>query len=600
MTQGHLDIIQESTANTLCAVVKERVNRSPQKIAFQYFDKMQHKWLSYSWSEFEQAIRLWQGGLKKLGINPGDTVGIMLRNCPEWVLFEQAALRLGAVTVPLYPNDRPDNVSHIVNQAEIKVMLIECAAQYEIVREASPSFERIPILLSLDEIPQPTDKLPAQQTIHWLDGTRASDENDMHHAQPHELATIVYTSGTTGLPKGVMLSHHNILFDARAGVAAQPVYDDDLFLSFLPLSHTLERTVGLYIPVLCGASVAFARSIPQLGEDLLIIRPTVIITVPRIFEKVYTKVINQLEEKSPLAQKLFRATVSVGWHRFEYQQHRRGYSLSLLAWPLLNKLVAGKVLAKLGGRLRFAISGGAPLPELIGQTFIGLGLPILQGYGLTESSPVISVNPDHCNRPSSIGPALPGIEVRVAEDGELQARSPANMLGYWKNSAASKETFTSDGWLKTGDLARIVDDYIYITGRKKEILVLSNGEKVPPVDIEMAIALDPLFEQVMVIGEQRPYLTAVVVLEHEAWKKLAAKLNLSNDESSLPNKQVMDYVIKHIAHCMHAFPGYAQIRKVHLSLHTWTDVNGLLTASLKMRRKPLMDFYKDEIENLYR
>lgn len=599
MTHGHLDIILNDTASTLCTAVKERINRTPDKAAFHYFDKIQQEWLSYSWREFEKAICLWQGGLKSLGVRAGDAVGIMLRNCPEWVIFEQAALRLGAITVPLYPNDRPDNVCHIVNQAEIKVMLIESAAQYEVLLEASSGFDHTPSLFSLDEI-KASDQLQVRQTIDWLDSCNAVNEDDIHPAKSDDLATIVYTSGTTGLPKGVMLSHRNILFNARAGVAAQAVYDNDLFLSFLPLSHTLERTVGLYIPILCGATVAFARSIPQLAEDLLTIRPTIIITVPRIFEKVYTKIVTQLEEKPPIAQKLFQAAVDVGWKRFEHTQGRSGFSLTLLTWPLLNKLVAQKILAKLGGRLRFAISGGAPLPKAIGETFIGLGLPVLQGYGLTEASPVISVNPDHDNRPSSIGPPLPGIEVRIADDGELQSRSASNMLGYWKNELATKETFTEDGWLKTGDLAVIKDNYIYITGRKKEILVLSNGEKVPPVDIEMAITLDPLFEQAMVIGEQRPYLTAVIVLEHEAWKKLASKLRISTDENNLKNKQVLDYVIKHVSHCMRTFPGYAQIRKVHLSLHTWTDANGLLTASLKMRRKPLMDFYQSEIEKLYR
>ncbi|MDH5300086.1 MAG: long-chain fatty acid--CoA ligase [Gammaproteobacteria bacterium] len=598
MTEGKLDVIQSDVANTLCSVVRERSKRSADKLAFRYFDKTTNRWQDYTWRQFEQRICHFQGGLKQLQIKAGDCVGIMLRNCPEWVLMEVAALRLGAITVPLYPNDRPDNVSHIVNQANIKVVLIESQAQYDIVREASHSFENTPMLLSLERFPTQAS-LPTQTVNDWLVGATPCRDDEMHIAKTEDLATIIYTSGTTGQPKGVMLSHQNILFNARAGVKAQPVYNDDLFLSFLPLSHALERTVGLYIPILCGASVAFARSIPQLAEDLLTIRPTVIITVPRIFEKVYAKISNQLEEKSPLARKLFHSTVHIGWHRFEQQQGRGHFTPSMLLWPVLNKLVAAKVLAKLGGRLRFAISGGAPLPETIAQTFIGLGLPILQGYGLTEASPVISVNPDHNNHPSSIGPALPGIAVRVADDGELQALSPGNMLGYWKNEQATKETFTADGWLKTGDLARIVDNYIYITGRKKEIMVLSNGEKVPPVDIEMAITLDPLFEQAIVIGEQRPYLTAVIVLEHEAWKKLAAKLNVPISADSLQSKVVMDHALSRVSQCMHAFPGYAQIRKIHLSLHTWTDANGLLTASLKMRRKPLMEFYQQEIEKLY-
>jgi long-chain acyl-CoA synthetase len=596
MTPGNLDTIHENQANTLPKLVAERIRRSPEKLAFRYFHKIQQQWLDYNWREFDEQICLWQAAMRDSGLQAGQTAGIMICNCPEWVIFEQAAMRLGAILVPLYPNDRPDNVAHIINEAEVQLLLIDNGLQYDVLLQAAAELNAPPKVISLERIPA-DDKIPLTQVDDWIRTDHKADHDDLYPSKADDLTTIVYTSGTTGLPKGVMLSHRNILFNARAGIAAEAVYADDLFLSFLPLSHTLERTVGLYIPILTGASIAFSRSIPHLAEDLVTIKPTVIITVPRIFERVYSKVLTQLAAKPPIAKKLFDSAVNVGWRRFEHRQGRASFHPKQLLWPLLDKLVAEKIMAKLGGRLRFAISGGAPLPETIGKTFIGLGLPILQGYGLTEASPVVSVNPSKRNLPSSIGPALPGIQVRIADDGELQTLSPSVMLGYWKNEQATKDTMTDDGWLKTGDLARIDNKYIYITGRKKEIMVLSNGEKVPPVDIEMAITLDPLFEQAMVIGEQRPYLTAVVVLEPAQWEILASELNISAD--AVTDAKVSEHVIKRISKCMCQFPGYAQIRRVHISLHTWTDGNGLLTASLKMRRKELMAYYNSEIESLY-
>ena len=262
--------------------------------------------------------------------------------------------------------------------------------------------------------------------------------------------------------------------------------------------------------------------------------------------------------------------------------------------------MARKILDKLGGRLRFSISGGAPLPEAVGELFISLGLNILQGYGLTETSPVISVNTFESNIPLSIGKALPGISVRLDEHNELQSKSDSIMLGYWKNEEATKATFTNDGWIKTGDLAVIKDDHIYITGRLKEILVLSNGEKVPPVDMEIALCLHPLIEQAMVIGEARPYLSAILVLEIEHWKKLAEQLGVSADESSLQLAEVKSAVMQVVSECVSGFPGYAQIRQVTLSLELWTDENYFLTASLKLRRQVLMEEFKEEIKQMYK
>jgi long-chain acyl-CoA synthetase len=416
-----------------------------------------------------------------------------------------------------------------------------------------------------------------------------------------QLATIIYTSGTTGKPKGVMLSHANILSNAYDTLATFQVYPEDLLISFLPLSHTFERTLGYYLTVMTGSVVAFARSVPLLGEDLQTIKPTVMISVPRIYERVYSAIHAKLEGGSPLKRRLFKLAVEVGWARFLCQQSRGSWKLSFLLWPLLNHLVAKKVLVKLGGRMRAAISGGAALSPEVSRLFVGLGLPVVQGYGLTETSPVISASPLHNNFPDSAGQPIRGVQARIGAQNALLVKGPNVMMGYWKNAQASKEMIDTDGWLNTGDTARISETgHIYITGRLKEIIVLSNGEKIPPTDMEIAIIRDRLFDQVMVFGEGRPYLVALAVVNPDNWKLLATQLGLdASQPESLLDKRVQDQALKRIALQIHEFPGYAQIHRVRLLTEPWAIENGLLTPTLKLKRLQVVAKYSAEINELY-
>jgi long-chain acyl-CoA synthetase len=312
----------------------------------------------------------------------------------------------------------------------------------------------------------------------------------------------------------------------------------------------------------------------------------VIVSVPRIFEKLHAAIQGSLRDATPFRRRLFEMTHHTGWGVFEWRQGRGPWRPAFLAWPLLRMFVASKLLERLGGRLRLCISGGAALSPRIAQTFIGLGLPICQGYGLTEASPVVSVNRLAHNDPASIGAPLPGVEVAFGDNSALKVKGPNVMLGYWKNPEATAKVLGADGWLDTGDQARLENGFLYITGRLKEIIVLGNGEKVPPVDMEIAIQLDPLFEQVMIVGEGRPYLAAVVVL-NEAEKKKAGDLG---DKSLLAR----------IAAQVKGFPGYAQVRKAAVIEEKWSVDNGMLTATLKPRRNEILSRYKDRIDELYR
>ncbi len=592
--------ITPEEAPTIPEVFRERVKRSPDAVAYRYFDDG-GQWREITWRQVADEVARWQSAFLKEGLQAGDKVALMLRNSPSWVVFDQAALSLGLVTVPVYIDDRPDNVAYILNHAEVKLLAVQENEQWKALLACSTPLEYVQRIVSL-EAPGESDRAADKRLAaadEWLKG--ADEAPQTRACQPESLASIVYTSGTTGRPKGVMLSHKNFLSNAWASIQCAPVGSDDVFLSFLPLSHTLERTAGYLLPLMIGAQVAYARSVPQLAEDLVTIRPTVLISVPRIYERVYGKIKDGLKEKPPLAQKLFGLAVDVGWARFEHEQGRAPWSSKLLLWPLLDKLVASKVLEKLGGRLRIAICGGAPLSSDVARLFIGLGLPLIQGYGLTEFSPVISVNRLDDNIPSSIGTPLPGVEVRIGEDDELQARGDSVMLGYWKNEEATREVITEDGWLRTGDKARIdPDGHLYITGRLKDIIVLATGEKVPPADMEMAIALDGLFEQVVVIGEGRPYLSALVVLNPEHWAVLAREMGVNpEDPGCLCEHKVTKVVLDRLARCIKDFPGYAQIRSVTLYLDPWTVENGFLTPTLKIKRSRVMEACAEDIEAMY-
>ncbi len=398
-----------------------------------------------------------------------------------------------------------------------------------------------------------------------------------------------------------MLSHYNILATAEASLEALNVRNQHVFLSFLPLSHTFERTCGYYVPMMCGATVVYSRSIQQLADDLQAIKPTVLISVPRIFERVYDRIQQQLWARSALPRILFKLAVGVGWRRFEVNQGRARRSPVLLLWPLLNRLVASKVQARLGGRLQMAVSGGAALPLTVAKTFIGLGINVIQGYGMTETSPVLTANRHKHNQPASVGLALPGVDLRIGEQDELLAKSPGIMLGYWNNHRATSEIIEPDGWLHTGDKARIDEQgFVHITGRIKDILVLSNGEKIPPADMEAAITLQPAFDQALIIGEGRSYLTALVVLNPEEWVSLAQRHELDPfDEASLQDRALQNSLLRMISDALHDFPGYAKIRRVTPLLKPWTVDNDLLTPTLKVKRARVLEHYRDAIEKMY-
>ena len=605
MGNFHENLISPDEAVTLDGLFASRVRRTPDREAYCYFDKDSESWQSYTWGEMAREVARWQMAMRGEGARPGSRVAIQLRNCPQWVMFDQAALSLGLVTVPLYTDDRPDNIAYILREADVCILLVQDAGRWRRLASAVPDEGPLKRVLLLDDSEAARQLAADDSRVRiirdWLP-EQADELIPRTNADGKLLASIVYTSGTTGRPKGVMLSHLNMLSVAHGGLTLLDCYQEDVFLSFLPLSHTLERTVGYYLCIMTGSSVAYARSVAQLGEDLIRIKPTILVAVPRIFERVYGRISDQMEKKGGLAKKLFQLTVNIGWKRFLHQQGRGSWPLGSLLWPLLERVVANKVAAKLGGRIRAAISGGAALNEAIAKVFIGLGVPVVQGYGLTETAPIVSANPIEDNIPSSVGVPIRGVKVKIGDNDELLVRGPGVMLGYWNNHAATAQVIDHDGWLHTGDQARIDDTgHIYITGRIKDILILSNGEKIPPGDLESAIVLDPLFEQAMVVGEGRPYLTALLVLDRDHWEDFAQEQGVDPlARGSLGDSKVLNAVGRRVKEALRGFPGYAKIRQVCLSLEPWGVEEGLMTPTLKVKRPRVLKHYAGQVEAMYR
>jgi long-chain acyl-CoA synthetase len=587
--------IPSDTARTLHGLLARRVELTPERIAYRQFEGQ--GWRDYRWQDVADRVARWRAGLAGEGLRPGERVAMSLPNCVDWVCFDQAALGLGLVTVPLYTTDSPGNLAHILEDSGARLLLLDSDERWmplAVLRHRFPGLRRVLCRRVAAAMGDPA----VCRVDDWMPlvGGASHSMDD-----PDALATLVYTSGTTGPTKGVMLSHRNILWDAEAVMQRIPALSTDVFLSFLPLAHAFERTVGYYLPMMAGSCVSYARSIEQLREDLLAVRPTVLLSVPRVYDKIYLAIQVKLGEGG-LKRRLFDKTVALGWHRFEAANGRAPGPgvLDRLIWPLLQRLAARPVLGRLGGRLRVAVSGGAPLSATVARFFVGLGLPLTEGYGLTEAAPVVTNIAPEAFVPGCVGLPLPGVETRIGPQDELLVRAPSVMQGYWGQPDATAKVIDADGWLHTGDVVAERGGYIAIRGRLKEILVTSTGQKVPPADMEMALTMDPLLEQAMVVGEGRPYLAALLVLAQEPWTRLASGLGLDPaDQRAFVDPRAVEAVLARVADRLGAFPGYAQVRAVHLSLAPWTVDNGLITPTMKLKRPELETRFATAIDALY-
>jgi len=545
-------------AQTLGELFASRVAATPSARA--YTGYTQGGWRSYTWAEARLWVERIRAGLLLSGLKPGDRVGICAYNAPEWVFCDLAALSLGLIVVPLFFNDRTENTSYCLKDAGVRLLFVDRAPPLEVAAQ-------VPLgVISLKEV------RGVVSFEHWLPARGEPLSKGL--GLRSDLATIVYTSGTTGRPKGVMLSHGNILSNIEDLLEALPevAAGRHRFLSFLPLSHMLERTVGQFVAIAIGAETVFSRGITELSADLRIAKPTILVSVPRIFERSYARMQDDLQ-KSP---RLARWVACAARYGFRVHQKEAGWGARVGA-RLLDVFIGRTVRRRMGGRLRYVFLGGArATPDLL-AFFSGMGLHFLQGYGLTETAPVISCNALSDRDLASVGHPLASLKLRFV-NGEICVKGPSVMQGYWRQPEATAETLDEEGFFHTGDLGRLEAGLLYLTGRAKDIIVLSNGEKVSPADVEQAILQDSLFEQVLVVGEGRSGLGLLVVSDMADEDVLRERANAE----------------------LRAFPGYTRIQRVLRVAGPWTTENGYLTPTLKVRRQWIEAQYAAAIDALYR
>ncbi len=560
------------------------------------------------YQELYEKVELFAGGLAALGVTAGERVAIVSENRPEWVISDQAIVALGAVDVPVYPTMTAKQNEYIFNDAGVKIAIV--SNQFQLnkvlrVAENVPSLEKIILLTERGPVTE-------RKTIGYSGVLSLGEDYRAAHpgffeaagaaVKPGDLLTLIYTSGTTGNPKGVMLTHSNLVSNIISAATVISFDDTDLLLSFLPLSHSFERMAGYYTAMACGATVAYAESVETVRDNMLEVRPTVVTTVPRLFERIYAKIQKQVDSEPPVTRRIFAWAVETGK---EYARRRKTGSVPpelTVKHALADLLVYRKLRAKTGGRMRFFVSGGAALAGEFGEFFEAVGLTIVEGYGLTESSPVISANRLDHYQFGSVGMPIPGVEVKIAGDGEILARGPNIMKGYWNNPRATSEAVDREGWLHTGDIGFIgPDGFIHITDRKKHLFVSSGGKNIAPQQIESLFLKSRYIEQFMLIGDRRQFLTALIVPDFDALKEYAENNHLPfASNSDLTRLEQVNLLIQSdIAQLQKDLAGYERVRKFTLLDREFSIEEGELTPTQKVRRNVVEQRYAQLIERMY-
>lgn len=588
--------VSASAAATLPELFAARVARTPDAIAYRYFDVPARRWRELTWEGIAARTARWRAGLAALGLARGERVAILLRNEPDWIAVDQAALSLGLVTVGLYCGDTPASSAKLLADSGARVAVVAKGAWWRAIAAAGP-LPAVTGAITLDSDDAGDERLHA--LTGWLPAT---GETGAPACAADDLAALIYTSGTTGAARGVMLTHANLVWNAYACADAVGIEgEEEHLVSFLPLAHAFERVADYYRGLIAGATLTFCRHPRFLKPTLAHARPTALIGVPQVYERYYSELQRWLARHGRLFRRLVRFTIDLGWSVFQRQQGRGPRRPRHLLWPLLRRTVAASCLRPFGGRLEVAISGAAALPRPAARTLLGLGVRLQQGYGLTEAGPVVSVNRAGDNDPASVGAPLADVETRLDVDNELWVRSPGIMRGYWNDPEATAAVIESNGWLRTGDkVSRLDQRRLYLTGRVKEVIVMATGDKASPEPIEHLLALDPLIRHAVVVGEARPYLAAILECEPEPLARELAHLGLDPDDAgSLDSPRLERRLLQHAAGLLHDYPAHAQIRRAAVTTDEWNVENGLLTPTDKVRRRAIARRYRERLRQLY-
>ena len=573
-----------------------------------YMQKVEGKYAGTSYSQFRRDVENFAMGLASLGIQRGDHLSVISENRTEWIVSDMAMMVIGAVDCPIYPTLTSKQIEFIFNDASVKIAVVSNQFQLNKVLKCRSSVRSLKkIIVMADRIENPDEHVHLFSDVLRL-GEIFSKENpsyiehSLRQVKPSDMATIIYTSGTTGNPKGVMLTHSNLVFDATAAIQNIPFDQTDVLLSFLPLCHSFERIGGYTLGFAVGATVAFAESVDKVAENMLEVKPTIITTVPRLFERIYGKIRRSVEAGPPKKQKIFNWAVGIGK---KYADARRQHTLSpslRVQHLLADKLVFEKIRARTGGKMKFFVSGGAALSRDLGEFFEAIGIKILEGYGLSETSPVISINKFDDYKFGTVGKPIPGIEVRIASDGEILTRGQHVMTGYWNNKEATREMIDSEGWLHTGDIG-VFDaaGFLMITDRKKHLFVSSGGKNIAPQPIENMFAQSKFIDQFVLIGDRRMFLSALIVPDFDAIREYADthKIPYNDVNELVDHPDIYRAIEKDIGTIQKDLANYERVRKFMLLQKKLTIEDGEITPTMKVKRKAIEERYRDMIEKMY-
>lgn len=571
--------------------------------------KFDTEYTGITYDELFSTTERFANGLASMGVKRLDKVAIISENRPEWVYSDMAILGLGAIDVPLYPISTSDTIEFILNNSESVGIIVSNKFQLNKVLKIRDKCKALQFIVVMNNHEATDDKGVYSFESTLKKGDEFKKENPTHFEESantcneDDLCTIIYTSGTTGEPKGVMLTHKNIVSNVKAAHEIFHIDENDIFLSFLPLCHIFERMAGYYTAFSCGGMICYAESIEKVAQNMTEIKPTIMTAVPRLFERIYSRIKRNVESQPPKKQKIFNWALEVGRNYMDAKKSRDGVPIGLaLKRTLADKLVFKKLRARTGGNLRFFISGGAALARDLGLFFESVGLLVIEGYGLTESSPVISANRLNDYKFGSVGKPMPGVEVKIAQDGEILASGPNIMQGYYKNKKETEETL-KDGWLHTGDIGVFdAEGFLIITDRKKHLFKTSGGKYIAPTPIENMFLASKYIDQFVLIGDRRMFLSALIVPDFEALQEYADanRIQYKDPMELVEKKQIYELLEKELGQFQKNLANFERVRKFKVLEKPFSIEGGEMTPSLKIKRKVVEERYSHLIEDMYK
>lgn len=574
-----------------------------------YRHKIEGRYVGITYDELYEKVELFTHGLLSIGIKRGDKIAILAENRPEWPIADLASLAIGAIDVPIFPTLTPKQIEYILVNGDVSMVVVSNPFQLNKVLRIRDGVKGLRHIITMNPKENHKEKAILDFNEVYESGKKQRDKNRdrfqrwLLEAKPSDIATIIYTSGTTGEPKGVILTHGNFVANIKGALDHISITQEDNLLSFLPISHSFERMAGYYTALTAGATVSYAESIETVAQNLMEEKPTIVTTVPRLFERIHAQVIKNVESGSTMKKRVFYWALNVG--RRYVAAGKKGMLGPVLKaqYSLADRLVFSKLKERTGGRIRFFVSGGAALARELGEFFEAIGIMIIEGYGMTESAPVISANRMDDYKFGSVGKPLKNVQVKISEDGEILTRGPNVMIGYYKDREATEEAIDKDGWLHTGDVGHFdTDGFLVITDRKKHLFVNSGGKNIAPQPIENLLQQSKFVDQIVLIGDKRRFNSALIVPDFDYLEEYAREhhVRFGSKQELIIDEKINEAIREDINNLQKDLAKYEQVRRFKLLSTPFTIEDGDLTPTLKVKRKVVEQRYSELIESMYR